>query len=222
MKKLTTILLSVLCALSLSACGGSQSSTNTGDVSQNQTQEQPIKYEAEFTSGYYTSGIDFPSGTYDITAIDGNGNVSSDNLFDGGINAVMGVDDDGFHEKEYMNIRLPENVVLQVSNGVTIKIHSDKASGKQLRKRDQPLTEEIELKNGYFISGQDFPAGVYDIIAVSGHGNVSSDNLFDGGINAVMGTKKSDFYEPSYKNVELPNGVELKVDGVKIKLVPSK
>ena len=195
---------------------------STGDVEQKQTQTQPITYETELTSGYYTAGIDFPAGTYNITAIDGNGNVSSDNLFDGGINAVMGVKDDEFHEKEYMNIRLPENVVLEVSNGVTIKIHSDNASGKQLKKREQQITEEIELKNGYFIAGQDFPAGVYDIIAISGHGNVSSDNLLDGGINAVMGTKKSDFYEPSYKNIELPDGVELKVDGVKIKLVPSK
>ena len=36
--------------------------------------------------------------------------------------------------------------------------------------------------------GIDFPAGKYDIVAVSGGGNVSSSNAFDGGINAVMGT----------------------------------
>ena len=88
--------------------------------------------------------------------------------------------------------------------------------------RGKPNTEEVELGNGNFVAGTDFPAGVYDIVAVSGSGNVSSDNMFEGGLNAIMGTKKSDLYEKEYKNIDLAEGVTLKVDGVKIKLVPSK
>lgn len=54
----------------------------------------PVPFETERDSGNYTSGIDFPAGKYDITAVFGGGNVSSSNAFSGGINAIMGVTDD--------------------------------------------------------------------------------------------------------------------------------
>lgn len=228
----------VIAVLVLAGIGGAMSGGGTAETqgaeqsSQKQEQssqqtESPtpvasIVYDAELGSGNYTSGIDFPAGTYDIEVVSGNGNVSSDNQFDGGINAIMGVKDDDLYQKSYSNISLPKDTVLSVYGGVTIKIHSDSASGEALTPREQPNTEEVELGNGNFVAGTDFPAGVYDIVAVSGSGNVSSDNMFEGGLNAIMGTKKSDLYEKEYKNIDLAEGVTLKVDGVKIKLVPSK
>lgn len=203
-KRLFALVLAVISVSALSACGGT------------------IVYDRELGSGYYTAGIDFPAGTYDIEVISGNGNVSSDNMYDGGLNAIMGVKEDEMYQKSYSNISLPKDTVLSVYGGVTIKIHSDSASGEALTPREQPNTEEVELGNGNFVAGTDFPAGVYDIVAVSGSGNVSSDNMFEGGLNAIMGTKKSDLYEKEYKNIDLAEGVTLKVDGVKIKLVPSK
>ena len=199
---------------------------------ESETPEIPesISYEIEFGSGNYTAGIDFPEGKYDIVAISGSGNVSSSNSFSGGINAMMGTEDANefadLYEQEYKNIELPNGEVLSVSGGVTIKISSDEASGKALAPRNQSITETITLGNGNFVSGEDFPAGIYDLIAISGGGNVSSDNIFDGGINAIMGTEDQNtfgnLYEPQYKNVELPEGVTLKIDGVELQLVPSK
>lgn len=187
----------------------------------NSPEPSPIVYDAELSSGNYTSGIDFPEGVYNFTAIKGGGNVSSDNMYNGGINAIMGVKDDDFYQKEYSNISLPYGTKLSIS-GVTIQIHSDSASGEPLTQREQPNTEEISLGNGNFVSGKDFPSGVYDIVAVSGGGNVSTDNMYDGGLNAIMGVKDDDFYIKEYKNIELPEGTTLTVDRVKIKLVPSK
>ena len=181
-----------------------------------------ISYSTELGSGHYTVGIDFPAGTYDIVAVSGGGNVSSSNIFSGGINAIMSVDtSSGMYEQEYSNIRLPEGTVLSIS-GVRIKITSDNASGEPLKKREQPIAETVELGNGNFVAGEDFPTGVYDIVAISGGGNVSSDNMFDGGINAIMGVDQSSgMYEQGYKNIELPEGTTLSVDGVRIQLVPS-
>lgn len=48
------------------------------------------------SNGNYTAGVDFDGGTYDLIAVNGGGNVSSSNLYKGGINAIMGVADDGF------------------------------------------------------------------------------------------------------------------------------
>jgi hypothetical protein len=176
--------------------------------------------------------MDFPAGTYDIVAISGSGNVTSGNMYTGGINAMMGTKEANdaagtdLYEQEYANIRLPNGVVLSVSGGVAIKISSDDADPAPLNIRQQPNTETISLGSGNFTAGKDFPAGTYDIVAVSGGGNVSSDNMYSGGINAVMGPKEAnagiDLYEQAYKNIDLPADTTLSIDGVKIELIPSK
>lgn len=73
------------------------------------------------SNGNYKAGKDFKAGIYNITALKGQGNVSSDNLLSGGINAIMGPQDDGFYQKEYKNISLPANTMLKITN-VTIKL----------------------------------------------------------------------------------------------------
>ena len=78
--------------------------------------------EKILASGNFTSGKDFKAGTHDIIAIKGNGNVHSSNMFSGGINAMMGIRNSEFYEKEYKNIKLPEGTTLKVFNGVTIKL----------------------------------------------------------------------------------------------------
>jgi hypothetical protein len=187
----------------------------------------------ELSNGHYTAGIDFPAGRYDIEAVSGSGNVSSSNMYSGGINAIMGTKEENeaigsdIYEQKYANINLPDGVVLSIS-GVTVRITSEAADGAPLKTRRQPNTETVELGSGNFVAGTDFSAGTYDIIAVSGGGNVSSDNMYDGGINAIMGTADknkeigSNLYQQEYKNIELPKGTTLTVSGVGIKLVPSK
>lgn len=200
--------------------------TTTTTTPKTETKKEPetIVFEAEFTDGNYTAGIDFPAGRYTITAIAGTGNVSSSNRYDGGLSEIMGVEDDDV--KEFKNARFDDDVILKVKNGVTIKIHSDKADATPLKKRVQPNTETVRFTSGYYISGEDFPAGVYDVVAIEGTGNVSSDNMWDGGINAAVGITDglwADLYSKEYKNIELPEGVELEVSGgLTVDLVPSK
>lgn len=80
-----------------------------------------IGKEYVFTSGNYVAGEDFDPGTYTITAVKGNGNVISDNIFSGGINAVMGVEDNELYIKEYKNINLPDETTLEVM-GLSVKL----------------------------------------------------------------------------------------------------
>ncbi|WP_042273473.1 hypothetical protein [[Clostridium] dakarense] len=72
-------------------------------------------------NGNFVAGKDFDSGTYDIVAVAGGGNVSGGSIFKGGINAIMGPADDGFYQKEYKNIVFKDGESLKVSN-VTIKL----------------------------------------------------------------------------------------------------
>lgn len=80
---------------------------------------------------------------------------------------------------------------------------------------------DVELSDGNYISGIDFKQGVYDVIAIEGTGNISSSNMFSGGINEVFGIG-DEFYIKESKNIELPADVKLTIKGgLKIKLVPS-
>jgi hypothetical protein len=184
----------------------------------------------ELSSGHYTAGVDFLPGKYNIEAIMGGGNVVSSNAFSGGINAIMGTPDKNaavrdMYQQKYSNVSLPDGIRLSIS-GVTVRITSDAASNVVLKPREQAISQVVTLSNGHFAAGTDFPAGVYDIEAVSGGGNVSSTNPYDGGINAIMGTPDknaiADMYEQRYKNIDLRQGVVLSVDGVTIKLTPSR
>lgn len=112
---------------------------------------------------------------------------------------------------------------------LALKAAAEKAEEERLAKEEaEKIAKEkaeleaktVKLSNGNYVAGTDFEAGTYDIVAVSGNGNVSSSNMFSGGINAVMGTRNSDFYEKEYKNIKLPHGTELTIDGVTINLIP--
>ena len=237
-KRMLVLLLYLSLSVSLCACtvtsseeGGGRSSVETGSPAPVETPAptpSTISFEQEFSSGNYTAGIDFPAGKYDIVAVSGGGNVSSSNAFDGGINAVMGTEDKNelmdMYVQEYSNIDLPDGTTLSIS-GVTVRLTCDAASGAPLTPRNQVITETVDLGNGNFVAGEDFPAGVYNIVAVSGAGNVSSDNMFNGGLNAMMGTEEEnqimDMYEQEYKNIDLPDGTTLTISGVQIQLVPS-
>ncbi len=170
----------------------------------------------------YTGGIDIPIGTYNVTAISGTGNVSSTNMYDGGINAMMGIDDgSGLYEASFNNLAIDEDVVLTVSGGVTIQLDSDAAKTQNMTSRT-PEGAECNLTSGNYTAGVDFEPGVYNITVVSGNGNVSSSNIYDGGINAVMGVDDSyGLYEKEYKNIELPQDTTLSISGVEVKLTPS-
>lgn len=217
--------------------GGSDSpSSSSGSGTSQQTQQEekkdvpPIAVDQQLSAGNYVVGVDIPAGTYNFTAVSGGGNVSSDNMYSGGINAIMGTADKNtstgtdMYQQEYKNIKLPEGTTLRLAGSLVLQVTCPEASGAPLTPRNQSITEAVELSNGNYVAGTDFPAGTYDITVVSGSGNVSSSNLYDGGINEVMGTKNAgfDMYIQQFLHVELPQDVTLTIQNVKIKLTPSK
>ena len=69
-------------------------------------------------------GTTIPSGDYLLWTeryFDEGGYVSSSNIFNGGISAIMGIADDEFYQKEYKNISLPNETTLSIHD-VTIKL----------------------------------------------------------------------------------------------------
>lgn len=90
---------------------------------------------------------------------------------------------------------------------------------EELQNPEVPVRRTFSLSNGNYVAGRDFTPGTYDIKAISGGGNVYSDNAFDGGINAIMGAEgDASFYQREYKNIYLPEGTTLTISDVKVRL----
>lgn len=177
-----------------------------------------VKVDKTLESGNYTVGIDLPAGTYNFTAVKGAGNVTND---DGTINEIMGTKSKGSeYTPTFSNAELQDGEIIHVS-GVTLQVTSNNASGIALKKRSQSINKDYTFGAGNYTAGKDFNAGTYDITAVSGNGNVTTE---DGTLNAIMGTDTSnDMYEKNYYNVDLSDGAVLQLAGsVKVRLTPSK
>ncbi len=164
--------------------------------------------------GYYTAGIDIPSGKCNVTAAKGQGNLSSSNLYSGGVNEMFGVDDgSGLYTESFNGLKLPEGVTLSVSGGLSVRlVYTVVEGGFTGRTYDEE--NAITLGSGNYTAGTDFEPGTYKITAISGSGNLYSSNIFQGGVNEVFGVDDgSGWYTPEIFNIELAEGTELSVSG---------
>ena len=177
-------------------------------------------YETELGAGNYIAGVDIPAGKYDLEAVSGGGNVNSDNIFTGGINEIMGVEDDDFYIKTYNNLTLEDGETLEISDTLVLKISSDGANVQGIKAREVRSGKEVELSSGLYIAGEDFEAGYYTIVCTGAMGNVSSSNMYEGGLNEIMGPGGDDFSIKEFKNAYFPSGTELEISGTSVKLVP--
>jgi len=203
------------------ASGGDGVAANT-DTSADSKPEIPTQYT--LAAGYYTAGIDIPYGRCNVVAVSGHGNLSSSNMYNGGINEIFGIDDDGsgFYTQDFSGLKLPKSTVLHVSGSLVIEINYTTVDGG-FTSRSYNEDAAITLNSGNYIAGTDFPSGTYKIVVVSGHGNLSSSNIFNGGINEIVGVDDgTDFYIQEFTNVSLPANTELEVSGgLVIKIIPA-
>ena len=218
----------ILCAV-LGIIFGTSSQSESPDgassssIDENATEgPKTEKYSVILSAGYYTAGVDIPAGKYNLTATAGSGNVSSSNMLSGGLNEIMGVKDDDLYQKTFNDAQLTDGVVLSISGTLQLQLDCDAASTGDMKKRENTATKEYTFSSGNYTCGADFEPGEYVVTAVSGAGNVSSDNLLDGGINAIMAATDDDLYTSKFMNVSFKEGNTLKISGVEIKLTPSK
>ena len=199
--------------------------TKDSDAKDAEPEEDLSAVETEYTlgAGYYTAGIDLPVGKCNLTAVSGNGNINSSNLLNGGVNEMFGVDDgNDLYESSFNGLKMKENVVFHISGDVVVQVSYTEVTGG-MTGREYDESQAVELGSGNYTAGTDFPAGTYTVTAVDGTGNVSSSNLLDGGMNEMFGVDGGNgLYTSEVKNVEFSDGVDLKVSGVNIRLVPAK
>lgn len=185
------------------------------DINQNTTKQNSdlshIEKTYTLTTGFYTAGIDIPIGTCNVTAISGSGNLNSS---DYEINEVFGMEHGDV--SSFKGLKLPKDVSLSILGKLTIKIVYklilDDFSG-----RTYDISCATDISTGNYVAGSDFKAGIYNIVAVSGTGNLTTG---DCEVNEVFGLDEEDVHE--IKNVYLPKGAELSLEGdLSVKLIPA-
>lgn len=103
---------------------------------------------------------------------------------------------------------------------------TEKVTPKPTKKPTQKPTKKPVVKKTYtfspgrYVVGSDIKAGTYDVLCVSGSGNVMThDNGFMDSVNLIMSTVADDLYISNYKNAKLNKGATLQLEGVTVKLI---
>lgn len=242
--KLKWIIVAVIVIIIIAAIGGSgdsekkpadkkADSSAASEKSQEESkpeepkQEEPVPEEAktehfeiDLTAGHYTAGIDIPAGIYNLTATSGTGNVNSSNMFDGGLNEVMGTPADDYTVETFNGVKLEENTTLSLTSSVVLHLVSENAAVSSMKARGASAAAPIDLTAGHYTAGTDFPAGTYNIVATGGSGNVNSDNMFDGGLNEIMGTENDGFSIQHFNNANFKEGATLTISSTSVQLIP--
>lgn len=228
---LSAIAIIIVIGVIISSFGGDDDSkkaesdpkSNTSDSTQSEPKKEQVveeHYEVDLSAGNYTAGIDIPTGTYNLSATGGNGNVSSTNMYSGGLNEIMGNPTDEYSTDSFNGLKMDDGVVLTLGGTVTLHLTSENANVSGMTARSASDSAPIDLGSGNYTCGTDFQPGTYNIIATGGNGNVSSDNMFEGGINEVMGATNDGFSITQYNNASFKEGNVLTISGTSIQLVP--
>lgn len=184
-----------------------------------ETTSQTEPFEIDLTAGNYTVGKDMPAGIYNLTAVNGSGNISSNNSLNGGINEIMANPVDEYSIDSFSNAYFDNGDTLSIRGTLTLHLQSDEADTGSMVARTNPGAAPIDLGSGNFTSGTDFPAGIYTIVATGPSGNVKSSNIYVGGLNEIMSNENNENSISEFKNASLPEGSTLTISGTSVQLI---
>jgi hypothetical protein len=152
-----------------------------------------------------------PSGNSPTTNSD-NSSATSNSLpapnADSGVSTAVEDEDQTTAQSENAN----QNQTNETSNANDT---ADFTQPKQAQGKDlSSVQKEFTLSAGNYTAGIDFPAGVADVEAVSGTGNLISSNLYNGGVNEMFGIDKdgTGLYSPSFNGLKLPKDTVLTIN----------
>ena len=202
------------------------STQNDDQLDENNEENDLSDVPTEFTltAGQYYAGIDIPCGKFDLVAISGDGNVSSSNMFSGGVNGMFGGPeaDSELYNESFNGVKLPKGERIEISGDLVVQFSYTRVDAG-FTGRTEDAANILTLTQGNYDIGVDIPAGIYTIRVTDGSGNVAC-SVYRGGLNELMGAPGSDnsfiTYIPEYKNAYLRDGDELSIGGMTIELIP--
>ncbi|WP_409015463.1 hypothetical protein [Anaerostipes caccae] len=191
------------------------------------------RFSVNLTSGRYIVGLDLPEGNYTMTA-------GGEELYFSANNDAQNIgiyeeftDEKILEVKRYCkvkNVRLYQGSLIEVTGRGHINCETSDANMKKMEEpRKNPLSKEVEV-DGVMTAGKDFPAGTYDVVAVSDGGEFKftyeQDKDDEFGANSIWLSEDSKGEDPEkFVNLELMKGTEIEIppEGYfQVRLIPSK
>ncbi len=191
--------------------------------------EDGEEWSEAFTAGQYIVGVDIPEGEYQLEVSQGTGllNVSDD---ENSIYIYQYFSAEPKEEEvcELNEVRLYEGAEVEVRDGLTLNFASQNAQTEKLHSMKNPLTDEILLESGEsYVVGENLDAGVYDISVTEDWGTFTYEVPVEGtdeymDYHSVF--MDVDYGQDGifvYRNVTLPKGTQVTVEGTSVTLTPS-
>ena len=187
-----------------------------------------ILYEADLTAGIYKGGVHLPEGTYEVVFIpeEGMENAYMDlsmndmengifqTIYFGDAEELYGIDD----------FRVYTGGIISIEGRGTLHFYSQNAQSEDMSSEANSNTQTYELTDTFEV-GKDIAAGVYDVICESGSGifdyEVTTSDGYEVYCGKLIGDQESGF-AGSLKNIVLPEGTMVYIDGLTVTLIPSE
>ncbi len=167
-------------------------------------------YETSLTAGNYICGDDIPIGTFIFSSDCEIGTVYI--YYKGEPIEYIPFDELTPEHK----IVLKKGYIVSVCDQIEVNIKSIELNSYEIKPRRINSNQSFQLKEGTYIAGKDFDAGIYNIKAISGDGYVNSTGIH---YNGEYMSNEDEVAIKEYKNAILDEGTELRT-GLTIKLIP--
>ncbi|SDX55805.1 hypothetical protein [Eubacterium barkeri] len=177
----------------------------------------PQAYTTELTSGNYSVGVDIPVGVYQIVAVAGQGTLDTES---NALSEAMTMDSAGSNGVSAVEVLdLTQGDTLKIRGTLQLKLQSEAALVNTLTKRKTTESTHYTLESDFsYQSGVEFPAGIYNLRAIRGSGVIGTDGEFS--VTENMGNTEDRTMVTEMKNIQLPQGTTLSLEGVSVELIP--
>lgn len=188
--------------------------------------EDGTAYQVTLSDGFYQVGIHIPEGVYHVELAGERADLhigDTENI----IYDTVWFGEEAEYEEvtEADDVRLYNGAEISITGGGSLLFTTDNAQPFTQETSANPLTESFILKEGVSIAGENIPAGMYDIIFAK------DDEYISFGLDLSYPNEYSEYLwasnssgepEERIRNVIIPDGTELTLDGGPVELVPSE
>lgn len=188
--------------------------------------EDGTDYEVTLSDGFYQVGIHIPEGVYHVELAEESADLhiaDTENII---YDSVWFGDETEYDEvTEADDIRLYNGAEISITGGGSLLFTTDNAQPFTQETAANPLTESFILEEGSSTAGEYIPEGMYDILLAK------TDEYISFGLEISYPNELSEYLwasnssgepEERIRNVIIPAGTELTLDGGPVKLEPSE
>ncbi len=188
--------------------------------------EDGTDYEVTLSDGFYQVGIHIPEGVYHVELAEESADLhiaDTENII---YDSVWFGDETEYDEvTEADDIRLYNGAEISITGGGSLLFTTDNAQPFTQKTAANPLTESFILEEGSSTAGEYIPEGMYDILLAE------TDEYISFGLEISYPNELSEYLwasnssgepEERIRNVIIPAGTELTLDGGPVKLEPSE